>query len=69
MLTVATVSEFSEIPVVSQSETALSDLEVSRRVLEIRSGWSLGERVRRRREAERRFADLLESLTTECEAA
>ncbi len=69
MLTAATIAEFSEIPVVSQTETSLSDLEVSRRVLEIRSGWSLGERVRRRREAERRFADLLESLVTECEAA
>jgi hypothetical protein len=69
MLTTATYTEASEIPIVSQTETDLSDLEVSRRVLEIRAGWSLSERVRRRREAERRFADLLDALAVECEAA
>lgn len=69
MLTATATTVFSETPVVSQTETAPSDLEVMRRVLEIRSGWSLGERVRRRREAERRLADLFESLVEECEAA
>jgi hypothetical protein len=69
MLTTATFKEASEIPIVSQTETDLSDLEVSRRVLAIRAGWSLSERVRRRREAERRFADLLDALAVECEAA
>ncbi len=68
MLTTTTLPSVSEIPVSVQNET-LSDMEVSRRVLEIRSGWSLGERVRRRREAERRFIDLLESLTGEVDAA
>ena len=43
-------------------ETLPSDLEISRRVLQIRSSWTVGERVRRRREAEQRFADLVDNL-------
>ena len=45
-----------------QNETFLSDAEISRRVMRIRSGWSVGEKVRRRREAEERFADLMGKL-------
>jgi hypothetical protein len=46
------------------NETFVSDSEISARVLRIRSGWSVQERMERRREAERRFADLIESLGT-----
>ncbi|HBJ35888.1 MAG TPA: hypothetical protein DDZ51_14290 [Planctomycetaceae bacterium] len=46
----------------NQIETIVSDAEISARVLRIRSGWSVQERVERRREAERRFANLIESL-------
>lgn len=52
----------------TQNETLPSDLEISRRVLQIRSQWSLTERLRRRREAEQRFADLMLKLSR-CEAA
>jgi len=47
-----------------QNETFVSDAEISARVLRIRSGWSVAERMERRREAERRFANLIESLGT-----
>lgn len=46
----------------AQNETLPSDLEISKRVLRIRSSWSVSERIRRRREAEQRFADLLVKL-------
>ncbi len=46
----------------NQNETLVSDAEISARVLRIRSGWSVQERTARRREAERRFANLIESL-------
>ena len=46
----------------AQIETLPSDFEISRRVMLIRSKWSLSERVRRRREAEQRFNDLVDSL-------
>jgi len=45
-----------------QNETTVSDSEISERVLRIRSGWSVAERAQRRREAERRFADLINKL-------
>ncbi len=48
----------------NQNETFVSDAEISERVLSIRSGWSVAERMQRRREAERRFANLIESLGT-----
>jgi len=48
----------------NQNETSVSDSEISARVLLIRSGWSVQERMERRREAERRFANLIESLGT-----
>lgn len=47
----------------SQNETFPSDDEIARRVLEIRSGWDLQERLSRRDEAERRFSDLIQQLT------
>ncbi|QDV61644.1 hypothetical protein [Crateriforma conspicua] len=50
-------------PQVSQNETTLSDAEVFRRVAEIRSGWSVDERVERRMEADRRFERLMDMLT------
>ena len=46
----------------AQNETTVSDVEVSRRVLQIRSSWSIAERIRRRHEAERRFEDLMNAL-------
>ena len=49
----------------AQNEILLSDLEISRRVMQIRSQWSLSERLRRRRAAEERFADLMDKLTVE----
>lgn len=46
----------------SQNDIPLTDAEVLQRVSRIRSGWSVQERVERRREAERRFAELVEVL-------
>ncbi|MFG0260804.1 MAG: hypothetical protein ACF788_00185 [Novipirellula sp. JB048] len=43
----------------------LSDAEISRRVLAVRSGWSLAERVHRRRVADERFLDLMVALTAD----
>ncbi len=54
-----TVSSWSAA---AQNETALSDSEIMARVDHIRSGWTVAERVARRREAERRFAELIEAL-------
>ncbi len=50
------------------TEVRLSDVEISRRVLAIRSGWSISERVRRRNDANERFLDLMMALST-CDAA
>jgi hypothetical protein len=52
----------SETGPCTQIETLPSDVEISRRVLQIRSKWSVSERVRRRHEAEQRFADLVNCL-------
>ncbi len=46
----------------NQNETQISDAEILQRVSHIRSGWSLAERIARRREAERRFAALVSRL-------
>ncbi len=51
-----------QLPKASHHETQLSDQEIFRRVSRIRSGWSTQERVERRREADRRFEDLLNLL-------
>lgn len=62
MLTVTCEPTVSETTHTAQNETLPSDLEISRRVLRIRSRWSVGERIRRRRTAEQRFADLMDKL-------
>lgn len=59
MLTVTRESAVSESHQAAQNETLPSDLEISRRVLRIRSGWSESERKQRRLVAEERFADLM----------
>ncbi|MAI73550.1 MAG: hypothetical protein CMM01_21985 [Rhodopirellula sp.] len=62
MMTLTNQNSVSERTSVTQNETFPSDTEISRRVMRIRSGWSDGEKVRRRREAQERFADLLDKL-------
>jgi hypothetical protein len=62
MLTVTCEPEVFETNAPAQNEIAVSDCEISRRVMRIRSGWSVAERVRRRREADRRFDELIETL-------
>lgn len=47
----------------AQIETLPSDTEISARVLQIRQSWDLNERIERRDEAERRFSDLINTLT------
>lgn len=69
MLMVATATQAPVNCLASQKETPGTDIEIWRRVMEIRAGWSVSERVRRRREAENRFAMLLESLSTDLEVA
>ena len=46
----------------TQNETLPTDLEILRRVMKIKSEWTLSECLRRRREAENRFADLMDTL-------
>jgi len=53
----------------AQNETPMTDEEVSQRVMHIRSGWSVKERIDRRQEAERRFAELIEALAGASSAA
>ena len=62
MMTVTHEPSVSESIRAAQIETSPSDLEISRRVLQIRSKWTVSERVRRPREAEQRFADLVDCL-------
>lgn len=57
----ATVSELNAVP---QVETLPTDHEIAARVSDIRSQWTVSERVQRRQEAERRFADLLDKLAS-----
>ena len=61
-MTLTNQNSVSERTSVTQNDTFPSDTEISRRVMRIRSGWSDGEKVRRRREAQERFADLLDKL-------
>ncbi|WP_442510099.1 hypothetical protein SH528x_001705 [Novipirellula sp. SH528] len=68
MLTVTRPETVSKATTPAQNEIRLSDTEISRRVVAIRSGWSIAERVRRRREADKRFLDLIDALSA-CEAA
>jgi len=67
MLTVTSETTPTTTPA-TQNEKLPSDIEISRRVMKIRSQWSPAERVRRRREAEDRFAALMDKLT-DCDAA
>lgn len=46
-------------------EVSVPDAEIMRRVRNIRSSWSLAERMERREEADRRFETLLESIFAE----
>lgn len=63
MLTVTCEPSVSETNQAAQNETAApSDMEISKRVMRIRSRWSVSERIRRRREAEERFGDLMIKL-------
>ncbi len=59
------IKQISSLPdtLSSQKETAMSDLEIARRVHLIQSQWSNQERAKRRLEAERRMHDLLDTLT------
>ncbi|GAA4471593.1 MULTISPECIES: hypothetical protein [Novipirellula] len=68
MLTATRPETVSNSTQSTQNEIRLSDAEISRRVVAIRSGWSIAERVRRRREADKRFLDLIDALSA-CEAA
>ena len=54
---------------VAVTREAPSDFEVARRVSEIRSRWSIKERVERRYEALRRFDTLLNALSDTSPAA
>ena len=64
MLTITEPSVAKETKA-AQIETLPSDLEISRRVLRIRSCWSVSERVQRRHDAEQRFIDLMCRLGVE----
>ncbi|MEL6110607.1 MAG: hypothetical protein AAFU85_31765 [Planctomycetota bacterium] len=43
----------------------LSDAEILQRVREIKSTWTLAERAERRREADRRFESLIDTIFAE----
>ena len=64
MLTVAELTNDSTTEDFNATTVAieLSDAEISRRVMRIRASWSPEERVQRRREADKRFTDLLCTL-------
>lgn len=49
----------------TQNETTPTDLEIMRRVRKIKAAWTPGECVRRRRQAEDRFVDLMCRLGVE----
>ena len=63
MLTATCEQNVIDAAVAPENEVSVSDNEISRRVLKIRSSWSVAERIRRRREAERRFDELIDTLT------
>lgn len=52
----------AEMNTASQNETLPSDIEISRRVMAIRSSWTVNERIERRRVADERFENLLDAL-------
>jgi len=55
-------NEEADFDAASQTATVLSDREIFERVSRIRRGWSVEERVERRKEAERRFAKLVDAI-------
>jgi hypothetical protein len=63
MLTKTKKNKLSENKL-SQTSIPRTESEIARRVLEIRSGWNLTERIARRAEADRRFNELLDALTS-----
>ena len=65
MLTATCVPAEVELTQSTQNETTPSDLEIMRRVLQIKSKWTATECIRRRREAENRLTDLLCQLGVE----
>lgn len=60
MMTLTIDPTTNETPVANDGVP--SDAEISRRVLQIRSKWSISERIERRHEAERRFEELVDTL-------
>lgn len=59
----ATIADFTTAAdTTAQNETLPSDAEISRRVLAIRSGWSVSERISRKRAADQRFGELIDAL-------
>ena len=52
-------NESHELDDFNNNSVPMTDREVFQRVSQIRSGWSVAERVARRREAERRFSELM----------
>ena len=70
MMTAVCNNEVLKSGSAAQNETAvkemmLSDAEIMRRVRDIRSTWSVSERAARRKEADRRFENLVETLFAE----
>ncbi len=65
MLTVTCEPTQVDLTPETQNETIPSDLEIVRRVRKIKSGWSPTECIRRRRDAEDRFIDLMCKLGVE----
>ncbi|WP_235908827.1 hypothetical protein [Roseiconus nitratireducens] len=70
MTTACCNAEASNLNFVAQDEklveaVQLTDAEIMRRVRDIKSTWSVAERAARRREADRRFENLMETLFAE----
>jgi hypothetical protein len=61
----STHSELNAIAPTGAEEIRLSDAEIMERVRQIRANWSDAERAARRREADRRFETLIETLFAE----
>lgn len=62
MLTLTAESAVAQMTTTAQSETLPSDAEIMRRVHAIRSNWTISEKLQRRRAAEERFENLLDTL-------
>ena len=65
MLTATCEPTRIELTQEAQSETLPSDFEIMRRVRKIKASWTPSECIRRRREAETRFIDLMCALGVE----